>query len=220
MTENPARARPLSREDRRAAIVAATVPLLVEYGTAVTTRQIAQAAGVAEGTLFRAFEDKDEILRATVCFVMDPEPMAEELRAVPATLPLADAVTRLVLILAARQELVMRVMGAAHHLLRAPHAHGADRGGDHRDVRSRSMQVLLDVLAERLGDYRDELRLAPGPASRVLFSIVMGNSMPIVGDEGRLEAHEIVDVVLRGIGAPALSPGALLSIPHSSECSC
>lgn len=82
------------------------------------------------------------------------------------------------------------------------------------------MQVLLDVLAERLGDYRDELRLAPGPASRVLFSIVMGNSMPIVGDEGRLATHEIVDVVLRGIGAPALSPGALLSIPHSSECSC
>src|SRR5690606_40981582 len=53
------RARPLSRADRRNAIAAATVPLLVEHGAAVTTRQIADAAGVAEGTLFRAFADKD-----------------------------------------------------------------------------------------------------------------------------------------------------------------
>ncbi|MCU1430433.1 MAG: DNA-binding transcriptional regulator, AcrR family, partial [Actinomycetia bacterium] len=36
-------------------IVAATLPLLLEHGDRVTSRQIAEAAGIAEGTIFRAF---------------------------------------------------------------------------------------------------------------------------------------------------------------------
>ena len=44
----PARRRvaPLAPDDRRAALVEATVPLLIENGSAISTRQIAQAAGV------------------------------------------------------------------------------------------------------------------------------------------------------------------------------
>ena len=44
-------------------IVAATLPLLLEHGELVTTRQIAEAAGIAEGTIFRVFADKDELHR-------------------------------------------------------------------------------------------------------------------------------------------------------------
>ena len=40
-------------------IVDAALPLLLEHGEMVTTRQIADAAGIAEGTIFRAFADKD-----------------------------------------------------------------------------------------------------------------------------------------------------------------
>src|SRR5690349_3699156 len=43
------RARPLPPAERRAALVAATLPLISEHGPAVSTRQIAVAAGVAEG---------------------------------------------------------------------------------------------------------------------------------------------------------------------------
>ena len=47
-------------------IVAAALPLVAEYGAAVTTSQIARAAGIGEATIFRAFKDKDEVLDACV----------------------------------------------------------------------------------------------------------------------------------------------------------
>ena len=57
------RAAMLPADERRAAIVEAARPLLLEHGEMVTTKQIAEAAGIAEGTIFRAFPDKDAVIR-------------------------------------------------------------------------------------------------------------------------------------------------------------
>ena len=48
----------MAPEDRRKAILEALIPLLVEQGGDVTTKEIAEAAGIAEGTIFRVFPDK------------------------------------------------------------------------------------------------------------------------------------------------------------------
>ena len=64
-------------------IVAATLPLLLEHGDRVTSRQIAEAAGIAEGTIFRVFADKDEIITAVVESALDPEPLEAALNAIP-----------------------------------------------------------------------------------------------------------------------------------------
>src|ERR1700730_16588849 len=98
MNEAPARrqrVRALSPDERRAALVAATIPLLHEHGVGVTTRQIADAAGVAEGTIFGGFPAKVSLIRAAVVASLDPAPTVRLLRAID---PTADLRTRLVVV--------------------------------------------------------------------------------------------------------------------------
>ena len=56
-------ARPLS-EDKRDAILASAADLVAALGTSAPTAKIARGAGVAEGTLFTYFPDKDALLEA------------------------------------------------------------------------------------------------------------------------------------------------------------
>ena len=66
------RAAPLPPDERRAAILLAVRPVLLERGAAVTSRELAEAAGVAEGTLFRVFTDKVTLVREAVMAAVDP----------------------------------------------------------------------------------------------------------------------------------------------------
>src|SRR5688500_3684380 len=91
-TTRTRRAEALPADERRSMIVAATLPLLLEDGERVTTRQIAQAAGIAEGTIFRVFADKDELVRAALEAALDQAPLEAALDAIDDQLPLDDAV--------------------------------------------------------------------------------------------------------------------------------
>lgn len=66
------RAPGMSPEQRRAMIIQAAIPLITEYGSAVTTAKIARAAGIGEGTVFRVFADKDELLQACIAEALSP----------------------------------------------------------------------------------------------------------------------------------------------------
>ena len=76
------RARPMTPEDRREALVEATIPLLHEHGRGVTTKQIADAAGVAEGTIFRVFDSKDDLVTAALEKALDMEPFLADLESI------------------------------------------------------------------------------------------------------------------------------------------
>src|SRR3954468_19660976 len=92
MSENPVRRRApgMSPEERRAMIIAAALPLVAEYGTAVTTSKIARAAGIGEATVFRVFADKDELLDACMVEAMRSDRVVTELASIPLDQPLAD----------------------------------------------------------------------------------------------------------------------------------
>src|SRR3954463_13956122 len=96
------RATALPLDERRSMIVAATLPLLLEHGDRVTTRQIAEAAGIAEGTIFRAFADKDEVIAAVVEAALDQEPLEAALGAIPIGLAFEDALAAAIVIMQQR----------------------------------------------------------------------------------------------------------------------
>jgi len=72
----------MAPEDRRAALIAATIPLLCEHGPDVSTRQIARAAGVAEGTIFGVFSDKNTLLVTALTSALDPQPTLDAITAI------------------------------------------------------------------------------------------------------------------------------------------
>src|SRR3954471_22378307 len=96
------RAAALPPEERRARIVAATLPLLLAHGSAVTTRQIAEAAGIAEGTIFRAFPDKESLFAAVIESATDTSSVDAALDAIDAGLPLETRLVAVVDILRRR----------------------------------------------------------------------------------------------------------------------
>lgn len=86
----------MAPEDRRAMIAEASIPLFIEYGPGLTTRQIAEHLGIAEGTIFRAFGDKDSLIRATVGAFFDQARRQLPSGLVDSSLPLAEKVALLV----------------------------------------------------------------------------------------------------------------------------
>ena len=90
------RAQPMAPDDRRAMIAEQAIPLFVEHGSSLTTRQLADHLGIAEGTIFRAFGDKDTLVRAAVRAYFDRAEAHLTTGLVDASLPLEEKVSRLV----------------------------------------------------------------------------------------------------------------------------
>ncbi len=220
----PGRARPLSREERRDAITFATIPLLEVHGGRVTTRQIAIAAGVAEGTLFRAFDDKVELLMATAERVLDPASAVAEIDALPRVGSLAGELTQVGHVMARRSQRVRRVMVAVHAILssdegqRASAAQdqreGAEQpdqsqgaaapGGRHRfgpggrDARHRAMVELRGAVVRRVDPFRAELRVAPELTGQLLLAMIMGQGPPGLPEDDEIQIDPLVDILLHG----------------------
>ena len=106
------RAAPLPLDERRAALVAATEPLLERFGRDVSTRQIAEAAGVAEGTIFRAFATKEALIDAVIEDAYNVAYTCDELAQVDLGLSLEERLTAAVAILQERLRRVFALFGS------------------------------------------------------------------------------------------------------------
>jgi AcrR family transcriptional regulator len=193
MRTQTGRARPLPPEERRAALIAATVPLVCELGTKVTTRQIADAAGVAEGTIFRVFNDKEELVSAAVGAVLDPAPLIAEINGIDTTLPLRE---RLVALTGIMQRRLLRVFG----LLSALGVMGPpDQLKEHRAKLRPANDMVFAAVEPVLAPDADRFRCPIHEVAHVLRLITFSGSHPLISDGRMLTAEQIVSVVLDGL---------------------
>jgi AcrR family transcriptional regulator len=194
------RARPLPPDERREMLVRATLPLLAEHGMKVTTRQIAQAAGVAEGTIFRVFPDKDALIRAAVQQALDPEPTLEQLRAIDLDLPMRVRLLQLTSVLQGR---FIRVF----NLMLAFRMHPPTENLEHqRTAAHTANQLVVAEVVRLLEPDRDQFRLPVAEVARVVRLLVFSGSHPLITDGNLLTADEITTVILDGVRQPTAPP--------------
>ena len=172
-------------ERRRAAIIDAVRPLLIEYGEGVTVRQIAAAAGVAEGTIFGVFADKEELLTATVQAAIDIEPFERSVAKIDPNVPFEDRLVQVTELIQARIVDVWQLVSKV--------------GLRHRE-RSPGPMPESPALVAVLSSDPDRFRVDPATAARMLRALTLSLSHPTLVTEPAT-ATEIVDMFLNGAGA-------------------
>lgn len=176
------RAAPLPPAARRASIVDAVAPLLIERGSAVTTKQIAHKAGISEGTIFNVFADKDELIDAVIEAALDPEPLERRLSTIDASLPFEE---RLV---AATEVLQLQIM----HIWKLLSALGPRTHRQPRKI------PLVEGLVAIFASEPERVRVDPASAARRLKAMTLTLTHPLMTDEPATP-HEIVDAFLHGV---------------------
>ena len=181
------RATALPPDERRSMIVAATLPLILEQGDRVTSKQIAEAAGIAEGTVFRAFADKDELIVAVIEHAIDPQPLERALAAIPPGLGFEKTLEAAVVIIQQRVIDVWRLMSSVgtrfHEMTRRP-------------------VTDSDALVRIFAAFADEIAVEPMVAARLLRALTLSTTHPMLADVPTAP-DELVHLFLHGVGKGA-----------------
>jgi AcrR family transcriptional regulator len=183
----PKRASALPPDERRSMIVAATLPLLLEYGDRVTSRQIAEAAGIAEGTIFRVFADKDEVIVAVIEAALDPEPLEVALDHLPRDVPFQSQLIAAIEIMQRRVIDIWQIVSSV--------------GNRYHEMTRRPM-VDSGALVRIFKANRDCINVEPVAAARLLRALTLSMTHPMMAGEPQ-KPDEIVEMFLHGVGRAA-----------------
>ncbi|WP_250007460.1 TetR/AcrR family transcriptional regulator [Actinoplanes sp. M2I2] len=185
------RVRALAPEERRAALIDATIPLLHEHGLDVSTRQIAQAAGVAEGTIFGVFETKTSLVVCSVIKALDPQPTLAALAAIDRAAPLRERLIKATELVHARFAENAQLLSAARKLILS-----GDASAQAISNREALHAALTDVIA---ATGVDELRRPPAAVATLLLLFCGANTYGPFGDPDNFSGEETVSLLLDGL---------------------
>lgn len=196
------RAPALPADERRATIIDAATPLLRQQGRDVTTRQIAEAAGIAEGTIFRVFDTKDDLIDAVVAQALDLGATVAKIEAIEPGLPLDERVRACATVLANRLSDVLDLMIALHRHPASPGGGGStEHSPAHRHTRgfqNPGHGAVLRAVARVLAPDATSLTYRPDRAAHLLWLMVFSGTHRLINAGDQLTPDEIADVFLHG----------------------
>ncbi|HWD04599.1 MAG TPA: TetR/AcrR family transcriptional regulator [Amycolatopsis sp.] len=184
----------MAPDDRRRMIVRAVLPLVVEHGRGVTTAQIARAAGIGEGTIFRVFTDKDELFEACIEAALDPGEALEMIEEIPSDLPLEKRLLEAVGALTAHLQRMGAVMAATLKGRPGPEE-ARNRKSVTGDSRRESMEAMQRAVRELFVPDSDRLRLPVDKAASLFLTMLFAQSRAVPGSP---EPAEMIDLFLHG----------------------
>lgn len=200
MNDTPRRRAPaMTPEERRGAIIAATLPLIAEQGATVTTGQIAAASGVAEGTVFRVFADKNELMWACLQAAFDPADPIAALSRISRDLPVAQRLAQASAAVAEHWDRAMRIGHAVRSTCPVPAGTERKAGSETAEKMSELNAAVADLLAPDAAD----LRLSPRRTAQLFLLAVTSDRMlrmrmAGLGAPAPTDIEELIDVFLHG----------------------
>ncbi len=201
------RAAPMSRDDRRDALVDVFVELAHREGRPPTTSEIAQEAGVAEGTIFRVFPTKEALEREAVQSAFCPAPVRRRIAVIDPGGTLRDRLLELTRIMQSRFAEVfglMSALGLTEPPNRGPHLACHDAGRHLRGVGDDDDHVaahaeLLESIHALLQHDEGHLVVPAADLVHRLRLLTFSGSHPGIADGRVMTPEEIVDTVLFGL---------------------
>jgi AcrR family transcriptional regulator len=168
---------------------------------------------VAEGTIFRVFTDKTELVQAAIDSAFDPEQTLSELGAIDVALPLRERCLAITTVLQGRLVAVFKIMIAVRMAPGQPKyrpKYGATPGpplvkgrpgppghpGPPVDPRT---EEIFGEVVRLLEPDRDEFTRPVEEVARLLRLLTFSGSHPFISDGQILTAEQITSTVLDGV---------------------
>jgi AcrR family transcriptional regulator len=148
---------------------------------------MAEACGVAEGTLFRAFGDKESLINAAIEAYFDPLPLRTAIRSVDPALPVEGKVQAVLGLLRERFEGVIGLMSALKVTDGPP------------PIARSASESWLEAFEELMRPHRDELRAPVATVGYYLRLVAFATAIPPVNAPHEFSPDELLPLVTRGV---------------------